>query len=404
MIDNRVEFNQLAKENGALNLGQGFPDYPAAPDHVIKGLSEATLSDDFLLHQYTRDFGHPRLVNVLSKLYSKLIDHPIDPMKEILVTIGAYEALYCTFMAHVNPGDEVIIIEPFYDCYEPMTRMAGGVPVFIPLRRRGDGTSSSDYVLDQQELESKFNSKTKMIVINTPNNPLGKIMTRNELTMIGDLCRRFDTIVLMDEVYEWIIYDQNQHVRMASLPGMWDRTITVGSVGKTFSVTGWKTGWAYGPQGLIHPMQMVHQNVVFACVTLIQEAVSKAFEVELDRMGTEGSYWKQLSRSLQLKRDMMAEFLRSANMKPIIPDGGYFMMADFNEVFDCNKMSSNDSQEPKDYQFAKWLVKNKKLQAIPPSAFYSAGHRYLGQDMIRFCFLKKDETLEKAGMILKQLD
>lgn len=258
-----VEFAQLANDYKPLNLGQGFPDYNAPPPEVIKALANATQSENILLNQYSRGFGHPRLVNAISKLYGNLINRPINPMKEILVTIGAYESLFCAFQAFINPGDEAIIIEPFFDCYEPMVRQAGGIPVFVPLVLREDAKnketiSSADWVLDEKELASKFNNKTKMIVINTPHNPLGKIMSRKELEMIGELCKKHNVIALMDEVYEWIVYDGLEHVRMASLPGMWERTITVGSAGKTFSVTGWKLGWSYGPEYLIKPMQLVH--------------------------------------------------------------------------------------------------------------------------------------------------
>lgn len=175
--------------------------------------------------------GHPRLVNAISTLYSRLIERPIDPKTEVLVTVGAYEALYCALMGHVNPGDEVIIVEPFFDCYEPMTLLAGGIPVFIPLRQRGQGNSSKDYILDPVELESKFSNRTKMIVINTPHNPLGKVsvmlscehdyhgefqqvFSREELEMIGNLCKKYNTIAVMDEVYEWIVYNGSQHIRM----------------------------------------------------------------------------------------------------------------------------------------------------------------------------------------------
>jgi kynurenine--oxoglutarate transaminase/cysteine-S-conjugate beta-lyase/glutamine--phenylpyruvate transaminase len=399
-----VEFIQLALDYKPLNLGQGFPDF-AAPPFVTKALAEATLGQNQLINQYTRGYGHPKLVNALSRLYSRLVGRTINPQKEVLVTVGAYEALYCTFMGHINPGDEVIIIEPFFDCYEPMTLMAGGVPVYIPLRPKpstGGRSSSGDWVLDPQELASKFSAKTKIIVVNNPNNPLGKVYTRQELEMIGDLAKKHNCIVVMDEVYEWIVYKGHEHVRMATLPGMWDRTLTVGSAGKTFSVTGWKLGWAYGPPDLITPLQLVHQNCVYTCSTPIQEAVALGFEAEIEKLGTPESYWKELAEMLEVKRDRMATFLSSVNMNPIVPEGGYFMIADFSKLAEQLDYSSEDGPT-KDYRFVKWLSKNKKLQGIPPSAFYSEGNKGLAQDFVRFCFIKRDETLAEAESIVNQL-
>lgn len=217
-----VTFTELARLTGAVNLGQGFPDYPP-PDYIVNGLKAVADSGNFMLNQYTRGFGHPRLVNAIAKLYGMHHGRELDPMKEVMASAGAYESLFCAFQGLVNPGDEVIIIEPFFDCYQPMAKVAGATPVFIPLRptgvKAGSGVSSADWKLDPEELASKFSDKTKLIVLNTPNNPLGKVFTHEELTMIADLCIKHDVVCLADEVYEYMTFPGKEHIRIATLPG-----------------------------------------------------------------------------------------------------------------------------------------------------------------------------------------
>jgi len=405
-----VEFIQLALEYQPLNLGQGLPD-DLVPTYVIDSLRDVVNDPSIFMHQYTRGFGHPRLVNAISKLYTKLLGRntPIHPLNEVIVTDGAYEALFTAILGHINPGDEVIIIEPYFDCYEPMVRLAGGIPVFISLKpTKEEGViSSGDWKLDSDELKNVFTSKTKAIIFNNPNNPLGKVFTVEEISQICKLCCEHDVLMISDDVYEHMVYDNNEMVRVATFPGMWDRTITIGSAGKTFSVTGWKLGWAYGPSHLIKNCGVVHQNCVYACPTPLQEAVARGFEKELERLDQDECYFRSISVDLKDKRDYLGEVLTDVGMKPVIPEGGYFMMADWSSLSDKIDLSS-EKDEQRDYRFVKWLSKNRKLQGIPPSAFFSSPHKHIGEDYIRFCFIKHDDSLKKAREILtnwrKELD
>uniref|UniRef100_A0A8C1IYR8 Kynurenine aminotransferase 1 n=1 Tax=Cyprinus carpio TaxID=7962 RepID=A0A8C1IYR8_CYPCA len=364
-----VELTQLAADYKAVNLGQGFPDF-SPPSFVQEAFCKA-LNEGFSMHQYTRAFGHPNLVKILAKFFSRIVGREIDPMEDILVSVGAYQALFCTFQALIDEGDEVIIVEPFFDCYQPMVMMAGGTAIYVPLKPVccGPVLSSADWVLSPEELASKFSPRTKAIVINTPNNPLGKVYKRKELQMIADLCIKHDVICISDEVYEWLTYDGTKHVKIASLPGMWERTVTIGSAGKTFSATGWKVGWAMGSEHILKHLKTVHQNSVYHCATAAQEAVAVGFQREYDVFGTEESYFHQLPIHLHEKRLRLADCLKSVGLKPILPQGGYFMIG---------------------------------LATIPVSAFYSPEHRNEFQKYIRFCFVKEDSTLQAAEDILRQ--
>lgn len=398
------EFIALSLEEKPMNLGQGMPDYPeAAPDHIKQNLVQAVTGPNYMLNQYTRGFGHPRLVNAISKLYSQLLNRHVDPQKEVLVTIGAYESIFCIFNAFIDKDDEVIVIEPYFDCYEPMTRLVGGRCKFVPLRlnkKPGSAlTSSADWTLDLAELESNITNKTKMLVLNTPHNPIGKVFSLEELRSLSEICIKHNLLVLSDEVYEHLVID-GEHIRIANLPNMWERTITVGSAGKTFSVTGWKLGWCYGDHKLMRHVQLFHQNCIYTCPTPIQEAVAASFEIEIPKIGQEDSYWRNLAESLRCKRDTMVKTLIAAGMEPTVPQGGYFLLADTSNIskkFDF----SGESGATKDHKLARWLSKNKKFQGIPPSAFYSPEHKTLAEDFIRLCYFKSKSTLEEAEKVIQ---
>ncbi|XP_073334377.1 kynurenine--oxoglutarate transaminase 1-like [Pagrus major] len=400
-----VEFTQLAADYKAVNLGQGFPDF-SPPKFIQEAFCKAVCGGP-LMHQYTRAFGHPPLVKSLAKFFSRIVGHEIDPLEDVLVTVGAYQALFCAFQALVNEGDEVIIVEPFFDCYQPMVKMAGGKAVYVPLRpvsvASGAILSSGDWVLSAEELASKFTPRTKAVVINTPNNPLGKVYKTEELQMIADLCIKHDVLCISDEVYEWLTYDGAKHVKIASLPGMWERTVTVGSAGKTFSATGWKVGWAISSGQIIKRLKAMHQMSVFDCATAAQEAVAQGFEREYEVFGTPESYFQQLPAMLHLKRNRLASCLESVGLQPIMPQGGYFMIADISSVkVDYNGQTPED--EPYDFRFVKWLIKEKGLATIPVSAFYSPEHSKDFDKYIRFCFVKEDSTLDAAEDILRKFN
>lgn len=378
----------------------GFPDYPP-PDYVTKSLSDVA-NGNHIFNQYTRGFGHPRLVNALAKVYGHFIGREINPNTEVLVTVGAYQSLYNAILGHVDEGDEVIIFEPFYDCYYDMIRSAGGVVKSIALKPSKSGVvSSADWKFDPSEFEKLFTNKTKALILNTPHNPLGKVYDMNELQMIADLCKKWNVLVISDEVYEHMVFAPKQHIRIATLPDMWHRTITIGSAGKTFSSTGWKIGWSYGPANLLRNLQLVHQNSVYTCATPLQEALAMAFELELARIDSPDSFFNSIKTELVEKRDYMAKFLTETGFEVTLPDAGYFMIANWSKLSDKVDLSS-ETDKYKDYRFTKWMTKNISLQGIPPSAFYTAPNKHLGEDFVRYCYIKKNETLQEAANILKQ--
>ncbi|XP_036607062.1 kynurenine--oxoglutarate transaminase 1 isoform X2 [Trichosurus vulpecula] len=399
-----VEFVQLANESKAVNLGQGFPDF-APPEFSVEAFKQA-VSGDIMLHQYTRGFGHPPLVKILAQFFGKLLEQDLDPLKNVLVTVGAYGALFSAFQALVDEGDEVILIEPYFDCYEPMTKMAGGRPVFVPLRpptaHDGHLMSSGDWQLDPAELASKFTPRTKAIVINSPNNPLGKVFNRAELELIADLCKKHDVLCFSDEVYQWLVYDEEKHISIASLPGMWERTLTIGSAGKSFSVTGWKVGWVLGPDHLLKHLRTVQQNSVYHCPTQAQEAVSSSFERELRLFGQPESHFAQMHKAIQKKRDHMINSLQTIGLRPIVPQGTYFLMLDISTFKKKMPHLPGSEGEAYDSRFVKWMIKNKGLVAIPVSVFYGPEQKKHFDHYIRFCFIKNDSTLQAMDEKLQQ--
>jgi aspartate/methionine/tyrosine aminotransferase len=285
----------------------------------------------------------------------------------------------------------VILIEPFYDSYPASVIMAGGTPVYVPLRAAAGTKSAGEWTLDMDELAAAFSPRTKLLVINTPMNPIGKVFSHEELSQIAALAQQHNIYVLSDEVYEWMVYSTpdgapTTHVRIATLPGMWERTLTLGSAGKTFSVTGWKIGWAIGPAPLVHAVLMAHQWIPFTVATPLQEAVATAFEV-----APKEDYFNWLATTYQAKRDKLMTALDDVGLTPVRPDGSYFIL-----VATGHLPVPVPEETRRDYAVARWFTTHVGVTAIPPSPFYSPEHQYLTDNLARFCFCKTDDMLDEA--------
>jgi len=398
-----AEMSRLAAEHRAINLGQGFPDFDG-PEPVKEAAIAAIRAGD---NQYAVSSGQPALRRAIAGHVQRFYGQTCDPETEITVTSGATEGLFSTILGLVNPGDEVIIFEPFYDAYVPNTLMAGGVPRFVPLRpsttgraphlehpeRSREAAQSKDaspdetieWSFDPDELAAAFNDRTRLIIVNTPHNPTGKVYSEAELQIIADLCQKWDVIALSDEVYEHIVFDGVKHARLAQQPGMAERTLTISSHGKTFSFTGWKIGWVLAPPDLTRGLRQAHQFVTFASGTPFQAAAVAA-------LGLDDEYYQSLIANYQIKRDFLANALRESGLKVSLPQGTYFIMADF------TPLSHTD-----DVEFCRWLTTEIGVAAIPPTAFYSDEHKHIGRSWARFAFCKQMETLEKAAERLKRL-
>ncbi|KAJ3169427.1 Kynurenine--oxoglutarate transaminase 3 [Geranomyces variabilis] len=417
-----AEFTALANKHGAVNLGQGFPALPVPK--FITDAATAAVSGNGLLHQYTRSEGHIRLAKALATYYTaKLGRRALDPLSEILTCAGASEAIHCAMQAFINSGDEVIIMQPFYDCYEPSVRFAGGVPVFTSLRppppndddgRPAAEKTSRDWEFDIEEIRGKCRrGVTKMIVVNNPHNPIGKVFTRAELEQIADVAREFDLLVLADEVYETLSFAEAPFVKFATLPGMYDRTITVGSLGKMLGITGWKIGWCLAPAPLTRAIWLIHQYVPFCVATPLQEAAAVCLEHAITASPT---YFADTAKQYARLRDRLHAHLAAAGMRPTLPEGGYFILADTSNV-NVDKAATTKTggghghdgdddkdDERRDYAVCRELTEHALVTAIPPSAFYSAENKAdlaAAGRLARFAFCKNEEMLDDAGAKLK---
>ncbi len=366
------EMTALADRHQAVNLGQGFPDFPC-PDFLKQAAVEAIQRD---INQYPPSNGRLNLRESIAEKLSSPYGRTVDPATEVTVTHGATEAIFATILGLVDPGDEVLLFEPFYDSYVPSVEIAGGVPVYYTLR-------APDWSIDPARLDSLFSKKTKLLVLNTPHNPTGKVFTDEELRLIASLCTKHDVIALVDEVYEHIVFDGLTHQPLAALPGMSERTVAVSSLGKTFSVTGWKVGWAVAHPELTRAIFRGHQFIVFAGAAPLQEAAAIA-------LISAREYYSELAAFYQAKRDFLLEALRSAGLAPIVPRGTYFMMVDISGLGFAN-----------DVEFCRYLTTEIGVAAIPPSAFYH--NPADGSQLARFAFCKSQSTLEAAAERLRKI-
>ena len=363
-----TEVNTLAQQYNALNLGQGKPDFDA-PQDVIMQLVHAAQSGQH--NQYAPGPGTASLRQAVVDHAARFYNMDINPVGGVVVTSGATEGILSAILGLVDPGDEVVVIEPYYDSYVPDIIMANAVPVYVPLHPPA-------WTFDTDELRSAFTTKTRALILNTPQNPTGRVFTHQELMLIAELCIEHDVTVIADEVYEHLLFAPAEHIPIATLPGMFARTVTVSSAGKLFSATGWKVGWVYGPPDLVEGVARAHQFVTFAVHHPSQEAIAYALNLP-------GTYYETFKAMYETKRQLMMSALDSGGLKYCAPQGTYFMLADYSQVFNGTPM-----------EFTHYLVKEVGVACIPPESFYSQEHRNIGHGYVRFAFCKSDDILRQV--------
>ena len=359
------EMTRLVQLHGGINLAQGFPNFPAPA--ALKEAAKRAIDAD--VNQYAITWGSPALRRALAKTYGDLYAMDVDPERMLTVTCGATEAMISALLAIVDPGDEVVVLEPFYENYAPDAAICGAVPVYVPLRH-------PSLRFDPDELRRAFTPRTKAIIVNSPNNPTGRIFDRSELELIASLCIEHDAIAVTDEIYEHIRYD-GEHIPLATLDGMADRTITISGASKTFSVTGWRVGWIIANAELSAGIRKVHDFLTVGAPAPLQEAVAEG--LALGR-----PYFDTLSDGYRARRDLLFGALEAAGFRPRLPQGAYYILCDISGFgFDD------------DSAFARWLITAVGVAGVPGSSFFSRPE--LGRDLIRFTFCKTDDVLRDAG-------
>jgi aspartate/methionine/tyrosine aminotransferase len=364
------EMTRICLKHGGINLAQGFPDF-AAPTEIKEAAVEKIRGD---VNQYAITWGAPALRQAVADKFASFNGVSIDPEREITVCCGSTESMIASLMAIVNPGDEVIVFEPFYENYGPDTILCGATPRYVTLHQ-------PDWHIDEDQLRQAFNERTKAIIINTPNNPTGKVFSRDELGLIADLCLEWGVIAVTDEIYEHIVYDGAEHISMASMPGMRNQTITINSVSKTYSLTGWRVGWAIASPEITASIRKVHDFLTVGAAHPLQEAAAVAL-----RLGAE--YYRRLAEDYGARRDYFCGILPE-DFRVYRPTGAYYVMTD------VAAFGFSD-----DVSFSRHLVEKAGVATVPGSAFYSRPE--LGRIQIRFCFPKKMETLEQAAERLRK--
>src|SRR5712691_4474371 len=364
------EMTRLNAVHGGINLAQGFPNFPA-PAQVKEAAKRAIDAD---INQYAITWGSKSLRDALARTYRELYAMNADPETMLTVTCGSTEAMISTLLAICDPGDEVIVLEPFYENYVPDAAISGATPVFVPLRPPSFG-------FDPDELARAFTPRTKAIIVNTPNNPTGRVFTRTELETIAGLCREHDVIAVADEIYEHIRYE-GEHIPIATLEGMAERTVTISGASKTFSVTGWRVGWIVAPAELTAGIRKVHDFVTVGAPAPLQEAVAAA--LALGR-----PYYQRLAVEYRARRDVLVRALLAAGFAPNTPEGAYYVLCDI------RPFGFED-----DTLFARWLVAEVGVAGVPGSSFFS--RKELGHHLIRFTFCKTEDVLDEAGKRLRE--
>ena len=371
------EMTRQAMLHGAVNLAQGFPDFPA-PEEVKRAAQQAIAAD---VNQYAITWGAKSLRNAIARQMQAWQGLEVDPEREITVCCGSTEAMIAAMMAVTNSGDEVVIFEPFYENYGPDAILSGAKPRFVKLRPPDD--PAGEWTFDHDELRAAFNERTKAIIVNTPNNPTGKVVTRAELEFIRDLCVEFDALALTDEIYEHILYDGTEHISIARLDGMRERTVTINGMSKTYSVTGWRVGWAVAAPQLTNAIRKVHDFLTVGAAAPLQEAGAVALSLP-------DAYYKELASAYRARRERMLAALGQTGFLAYVPRGAYYIMTDISAF-----------GFPDDASFARYLVQEVGVAVVPGSSFYNDPRD--GARQVRFAFCKKDATLDEAGKRLMKV-